>query len=76
VSACSALAPCLEGGLCEDLVSCNTTECFTCRCPPNRSGPRCEDQMDPCKVTQCMNGATCLPEPWPSIDNGQLPAVT
>ncbi|KAF4527661.1 hypothetical protein B566_EDAN010886 [Ephemera danica] len=67
-SACSALEPCVTG-VCLDEPGAS----FHCECPATRGGVRCEEIRDPCEAKGCLNGATCVPEPWPEEEIGQLP---
>ena len=45
--------PCKNGGTCA-----TTGNSFTCSCPPNYSGPLC-DNFDDCSTQLCMNGGSC-----------------
>ncbi|KAF4514089.1 UNVERIFIED_CONTAM: hypothetical protein B566_EDAN018836, partial [Ephemera danica] len=46
--------PCLNGGLCNDLIN-----SFRCVCPIGYTGPRCETNIDDCLSSPCRNGG-CL----------------
>ncbi|XP_055898021.1 protein crumbs-like isoform X3 [Biomphalaria glabrata] len=50
-------SPCLYGGTCIDLF-----RNFTCQCPANYNGTRCENDLAKlygCQVNPCLNGGTC-----------------
>ena len=47
--------PCLNGATCTP----NSIGGFTCQCPPNFSGQRCEDQ-DGCASQPCQNRGVCV----------------
>ncbi|KAI8484717.1 Delta-like protein 4 [Branchiostoma belcheri] len=46
--------PCLNGGVCQDLVN-----NYTCTCPVGFFGKRCEIQAQDCHNNPCQNGGQC-----------------
>lgn len=46
--------PCLNGGLCTDLVN-----DFKCTCPDGFFGKQCTSRFDYCSSNPCINGGTC-----------------
>ncbi|XP_063047246.1 protein delta homolog 2 [Engraulis encrasicolus] len=51
-------SPCKNGGLCEDLSGFSAV--LKCRCLAGFTGPRCETNVDDCRLQPCANGATCV----------------
>ncbi|KAJ8376185.1 hypothetical protein SKAU_G00067650 [Synaphobranchus kaupii] len=49
--------PCHNGGMCYSI-----WDDFTCTCPPNTAGRRCEE-VQWCELTPCPSAAVCLPLP-------------
>ena len=58
-----ALAPCLNNGKCK-----MSSGVYTCSCPLEYSGSRCElpidvDENDYCESSPCLNNSTCVNQP-------------
>ncbi|XP_049324918.1 protocadherin Fat 3 [Astyanax mexicanus] len=47
--------PCQNGAACASLPS----GAFSCSCPPQYTGPRCETEVTSCVPTPCQNGGDC-----------------
>lgn len=50
-------SPCLNGGLCTDLV---TGSGYNCTCPVGYSGENCEVVVDMCVSSPCQHGSRCM----------------
>jgi len=50
-------SPCVNNGIC---LSSSLTYNYTCVCPANYTGYRCEDFLGACTPTICQNGGTCV----------------
>ncbi|KAF6731987.1 delta-like protein 2 [Oryzias melastigma] len=51
-------SPCKNGGLCEDADGFAAE--LSCRCLAGFTGPRCETDIDDCRMKPCANNAVCL----------------
>uniref|UniRef100_A0A3B3DXS0 Delta-like 2 homolog (Drosophila) n=1 Tax=Oryzias melastigma TaxID=30732 RepID=A0A3B3DXS0_ORYME len=51
-------SPCKNGGLCEDADGFAAE--LSCRCLAGFTGPRCETDIDDCRMKPCANDAVCL----------------
>ena len=47
-------SPCLNGGVCQDLVN-----GYNCQCPFLFEGSNCETNLNPCRTNPCFNGGLC-----------------
>ena len=47
-------SPCLNDGMCTDLVN-----NYTCKCQPGYRGRNCEIDIDYCEENSCQNGGNC-----------------
>ncbi len=62
---CSDQNRCLNGGHCIP-----NGHYFTCSCPPNFTGEKCEILMDPCFGKTCLNEGYCIKEESRDLING------
>lgn len=52
---CTNHKPCQNGGTCTN----TAPGSFTCKCPDDFIGERCEVYKNPCRHDPCENGGTC-----------------
>lgn len=67
---CKTSNPCIYG----ECVSTSTAPGYICKCSPGWNGPHCDQNIDECSSSPCLNGGTCVdkvngftcacPSPW------------